>query len=72
MMDDDGDDGAAVDDDDDDDDDDDNNNNNNNNNNKSLIDNSFVSSFQKKNKFCSLKKHFAQSEYNSKSKYRLL
>jgi len=41
------------------------------NNNKSLIDNSFVSSFQKKNKFWSIEKHFAHSECNSKSKCRL-
>ena len=39
---------------------------------KYLIDNSFVSSFQKKNKFCSIEGHFAHSEYNSQNKYRLL
>jgi len=57
---------------DDDDDDDYDDDDDNNNNNKYLIDNSFVSSFQKKNKFCSIEKHFAHSECNSKSKYRLL
>jgi len=41
------------------------------NNNKFLTDNSFVPTFEKKIKFCSIEKHFAHSECNSKSKYRV-